>query len=137
MAALQKPFILVIEDNKADIFLIREALGNANIDAELHVVTDGEQALNFFNGVQSNPSAQRPDLVLLDINVPRYKGGTILRHLRGISCCAATKVLAVTSSDSKEDREEMEALGIDSYFCKPSEFKGFMELGGLVRKLLA
>ncbi len=68
--------------------------------------------------------------------MPRYKGGDILRKLRTGSRCKHTLVLVVTSSDSSRDRAEMDALGANGYFRKPSEFSEFMLLGQIVRDLL-
>ena len=69
--------------------------------------------------------------------MPRYKGGDILRTLRASTRCADALVLVVTSSDSARDREEMDALGANGYFRKPSDFSEFMKLGQLVGELLA
>ena len=75
--------------------------------------------------------------MLLDINMPRYKGAAILRKLRSSSRCKDALVLVVTSSDSSRDRAEMDALGANGYFRKPSEISKFMTLGQMVRELLA
>ena len=87
--------------------------------------------------MDADPEAPRPDLVLLDINLPRYKGTEVLRNLRASSRCRDALVLVVTSSDSSRDREEMDALGANGYFRKPSEYSEFMTLGQIVRDLLA
>ncbi|HEY1759853.1 MAG TPA: response regulator [Bryobacteraceae bacterium] len=129
--------ILVADDSKSDVFLIREALRRSAIEAQIHVVDDGEKAIGFFEHADADPGAPCPDLVLLDINIPRYRGGDILRHLRGSSRCAGAPVLIVTSSNSPHDRKEMESLGANGYFCKPSEFSEFMKLGPIVREMLA
>jgi DNA-binding response OmpR family regulator len=100
-------------------------------------VDDGEKTIEFFAQADADAAAPCPDLILLDINLPRYKGGEILRRLRGSSRCAGALVLIVTSSDSLRDREEMDALGANAYFRKPSEFSEFMKLGLVVRELLA
>jgi CheY-like chemotaxis protein len=126
--------VLVAEDNKADIFLIREAL--AGIDAEVHIVTDGGEALQFLARAEADPNTPCPDLVLLDINLPKHKGGDILRALRAGSRCGKAAVLIVTSSDSVRDRTEMDRLGANAYFRKPSQYAEFMKLGGIVRLLL-
>ena len=128
--------ILIAEDNKADVYLIRQALQKSGIDAQIHVADDGEKTIRFFEEVDAD-AAPCPDLVLLDINMPRYKGGDILRRLRASSRCKGAIVLIVTSSDSQRDREEMDAFGAQGYFRKPSEFSEFMKLGPLVRDLLA
>ncbi len=91
----------------------------------------------FFEQADADPAAPCPDLILLDINMPRYKGSDILRRLHGSSRCKDALVLVVTSSDSTRDREEMDALGAHGYFRKPSEFSEFMKLGQIVRDLLA
>ncbi|HLK69080.1 MAG TPA: response regulator [Bryobacteraceae bacterium] len=129
--------ILIAEDNKADVYLIRQALRKAEIDAQIHVADDGEKTVRFFEQADADAAAPSPDLILLDLNMPRYKGGDILRRLRASSRCKDALVLIVTSSDSQRDREEMNAVGAHGYFRKPSEFSEFMKLGPLVRDLLA
>jgi CheY-like chemotaxis protein len=129
--------ILIIEDNKADVALIRRALVRAGVSAELQELSDGEKAIRFFEKIDADPQAPSPTLILLDINMPRYKGGEILRRLRASTRCRNALVLVVTSSNSEHDREEMDSLGANGYFCKPSEFEEFMKLGQQVRQLLA
>jgi two-component system response regulator len=135
-SGLRPRHILIAEDNKSDVFLIREALKKFRIDAQIHVADDGEKTVRFFEQADADPAAPCPDLVLLDINLPRYKGGDILRKLRASARCKDALVLIVTSSDSQRDREDMEAFGADGYFRKPSEFSEFLKLGPLVRDLL-
>jgi len=127
--------ILIVEDNSADVFLIREALKSAKIAAVLHVVKDGEQATQFLDAADSSESLPNPSLVILDINLPRKSGGQVLRHLRRSVRSSDAIVIAVSSSRSAKDREEMKALGADGYFHKPSEYDDFMKLGVLIRDL--
>jgi len=119
------------------VFLIRQALRRSGIDAQIHLADDGEKTVRFFEHADADAAAPCPDLILLDINMPRYKGGDILRRLRASSRCKTALVLVVTSSDSQGDREEMDALGANGYFRKPSEFSEFMRLGQMVRDLLS
>jgi two-component system, chemotaxis family, response regulator Rcp1 len=135
-SGLRRWHILIAEDSKSDVFLIRQAIQKSGISAQLHVVDDGEKAVRFFEHADADATAPCPDLILLDINIPRYKGGEILRRLRASPRCANTLVLVVTSSDSQSDRHQMDALGTDGYFRKPSEFGEFMKLGHIVRELL-
>ncbi len=128
--------ILIAEDNKSDVYLIRQALKESGVDAQIHVADDGEKTIRFFEQADADAAAPCPDLILLDINMPRYKGGDILRRLRASSRCKDALVIIVTSSDSQRDREEMNAFGVQGYFRKPSEFLEFMKLGPLVRDLL-
>ena len=128
--------ILIAEDSKSDVYLIRQALQKSGIDAQIHVTDDGEKTVRFFERADADVTEPCPDLILLDINMPRYKGGDILRRLRGSGRCKDALVLVVTSSDSQRDREEMDAFGANGYFRKPSDFSEFMKLGQLVRDLL-
>jgi CheY-like chemotaxis protein len=127
--------ILVVEDSKADLFLIREAIAAAGVEAVLDVVTDGQAAVQF---LESADGATRhcPDLVLLDLNIPKKDGAEVLRHLRSNPTCKNALVVIVTSSDSTRDREAVNALGTEGYFRKPSSIAEFLKLGTLVKDLL-
>jgi CheY-like chemotaxis protein len=125
-----------VEDSKADIFLIREAIAAENIEAELHVVHDGNQAVRLIDAVDREPDALCPDLILLDLNLPRKDGTTVLRHMRGSRACRNARVLIVSSSDLASDREALESLGFDGFFRKPSDYAEFLKLGPLVKGLL-
>jgi chemotaxis family two-component system response regulator Rcp1 len=129
--------ILIAEDNAADVFLIRAAIEAARIDAEIHVVKDGEQAMKFFDQADADSSAPCPAVVLLDINLPRKPGGEVLRHMRESHRCANALVIVVSSSDSARDREDMTKLGANGYFHKPSGYIEFLKLGTMVRELLS
>jgi CheY-like chemotaxis protein len=128
--------ILIAEDSKPDVFLIRQALAKSGVKAQIYMTDDGEKTVKFLERADADPDAPCPHLILLDINMPRYKGGDILRKLRASARCKNALVLVITSSDSQRDREEMEALGANGYFRKPSEFSEFMKLGDLVREVL-
>ena|SRR5579883_2931726 len=127
--------ILVIEDNKADVFLIREAIREAQLEVELHVVHDGDKAIRFLADAGSD-GVPCPDLVILDINLPRKSGDEVLEQMRSMPKCAAAPVIVVTSSSSDQDRREMARLGADAYFSKSSEYDEFMQLGQVVSRLL-
>jgi two-component system, chemotaxis family, response regulator Rcp1 len=127
----------VAEDSEPDVLLIREALSLAEIPQDrIQVAHDGEKAIRLFEQLEDDVPPVCPDLVLLDINLPKKKGADILRRIRASTKCPATKVLIVTSSDLQRDREQMEQLGANGYFRKPSDYTAFMELGRVVRKLL-
>lgn len=132
----QRPCILIIEDNSADVFLIRAAIKAANIDADIHIVKDGEQAIRFFDNVDNDDAAPYPGLVVLDINLPRISGGEVLQHMRKSRRCNKALVIAISSSDYPRDRQNMENLGVSAYFHKPSEYEGFMKLGLIIKERL-
>lgn len=128
--------MLIVEDNEADVFLIQEAIEATKLALTLHFATDGEQAVRFFNRVDGDPALPCPALVILDINLPKKRGGEVLKHLRESYRCRKAVVIAVSSSDSARDREEMSRLGADGYFRKPSEYEEFLKLGDIVDRLL-
>jgi CheY-like chemotaxis protein len=125
--------ILVAEDNYADVILFQEALEHHEIEHELHVVPDGEAALNFVARMGTSRETPCPDLVLLDLNLPKVDGPTVLEEFRKHPECAQTPVIVVTSSDAERDRANVAALDLTTYFRKPSDFDAFMELGALVK----
>jgi CheY-like chemotaxis protein len=125
-----------VDDSKADVYLIREAIGKAHIDASLYIVHDGQQAEQYIDAADREPGELCPDLILLDLNLPKKDGTEVLRHVRGSVACGKTRVLIVSSSHSPGDRAAMRELGFDGYFPKPSSYAEFLTLGLLVRKLL-
>ena len=127
---------MIVEDNEADAFLIRRAIEGAGLNAKLQVIRDGEQAIKYFDLADSLDPAEVPDLVILDINLPKRAGAEVLRHMRNSLSCANALVIGVSTSDSVREREELTKLGAYGYFRKPSEFDEFMKLGALVKEAL-
>src|ERR1700692_1980050 len=102
---MTKLMLLLVEDNPADVFLVREALREESLNCDLEVVDDGEQAIQFFERVDAGGQAP-PDLLLLDLNVPRIGGEKVLERARKTRPCAGTLVVVITSSDSPRDRQK-------------------------------
>lgn len=125
-----------MEDSGADLFLIREAIAAAQVNASISIVNDGHQALKFIDQADAGEGAPCPDLVLLDLNLPKKDGLEVLRHMRKSAACKNAMVLVVSSSDSMSDREAVKALGFNGYFRKPSAYAEFMKLGPIIRNLL-
>jgi len=125
--------ILLAEDNLGDVLLVRQALDEHGISYDLHVARDGAQALEFIERIGSPAGVPCPNIVLLDLNLPKVDGPVVLAELRKQSQCAQTPVIVITSSDAPRDRERMAQLGITRYFKKPSDLDAFMELGAIVR----
>jgi len=129
--------ILLAEDNRGDVLLIRRALAEHGIEHELHMVHDGEAAITFLSRIGEPGGVACLDLVLLDLNLPKVNGSQILRALRSHPRCAATPVIIVSSSNASSDRARIAELGISHYFQKPSELDEFMRLGAVVRGVLS
>lgn len=126
--------ILLAEDNRGDVLLIRRALDEHQIEHHLHVVTDGEEALRFVARMGKPGQEPCPDLMLLDLNLPKVSGGEVLREFRAHPECETTPVIVITSSDSSKDHALVAALGVSRYFRKPMDFDSFMQLGAIVRE---
>jgi two-component system, chemotaxis family, response regulator Rcp1 len=129
--------ILIVEDNAADLFLIREAIETARIDADIHVAKDGEEATNFFDQADANAGAPCPGLVILDINLPKKQGTDVLQHLRKSPRCGNALVIVVSTSQSARDRQDVMKFGANVYFPKPSEYDEFLKLGDRIKDLVA
>ncbi len=127
--------ILIVEDNPSDAWVIQTAVGQEGISADYQVVVNGEQALQFIRNASENSTATIPDLLILDLNLPRCSGHEVMREWRS-SPLSSVPIVVVTSSDSPRDRE-MASSYTPYYFCKPLDFDKFMAIGGIVRDVLA
>jgi DNA-binding response OmpR family regulator len=126
---------VVAEDNVGDVFLVKEAVAAAKIDVDLYFMPDGDEVLQFF--VQIDEGVVRcPELLLLDLNLPRADGFEVLSYLRNSKQCAAMRVVVMTSSSARSDRERSASFGIDLYFTKPGSYNEFLRLGDIIRKLV-
>ena len=132
-----RPEVLLVEDNPADVELVEEALAEAALDCVLLVVRDGLQAIKLVERLNADASQRCPDVVLLDLNLPNVTGEAVLSHLRSSARWRAAKVLIISSSNAAADRERTMKLGASDYFHKPSNLEQFMKLGPRVRALLA
>jgi CheY-like chemotaxis protein len=128
--------ILLAEDNLADVLLVRKALDEYEIPHDLHVVRDGEEALAFIQHMGEPNGIPCPDVVLLDLNLPKLDGPEVLTQFRKHPQCALTPVIVISSSDAHRDRERMASLGISRYFRKPSDLDEFLRLGAIVREVV-
>jgi CheY-like chemotaxis protein len=127
--------ILLIEDNPGDIFLVERALLEHHIPHQLHVVKDGAEALAFVEHMGLPGAAPCPDVMLLDMNLPKIDGPEILTEFRKHPSCIHTPVIVLSSSDTQKDRARMEELGIARYFKKPSSLEEFLKLGSMIREV--
>lgn len=133
----RKPRILVIDDNQGDVTLFRWALKQVDFECELTVIVDGGAALDFVRKQSQRPDSDVPDLVVLDLNLPKADGREILEAMRATDTFANVPVVVWTSSNTPRDREQLNALRIDRYIVKPAELDEFAKLGGVIKQLLA
>jgi CheY-like chemotaxis protein len=133
---LHRYSIALIEDNPADAFLVQEAITNRHIPAKLVVIRDGEKAIQAIARVDADDNAVRPNLFLLDLNLPTRTGEEVLTHIRNSRRLSTTPVIVMTSSSSPKDRATAESLGASRYFCKPSDYDSFMQLGEAIEEIL-
>lgn len=124
------PFLhfLLVENNAADVFLVREAIRQANVHADVRVAVDGEQAIHMLDDF-------KPDLILLDLNLPKIDGLEFLERHRQRG---GPPVIVVTSSLRPQDRDQSLALGALDYVAKPRTVAEFLgTVGGAVKRWAA
>ena len=133
MNATAAPFsqvveILLVEDNEGDIRLTREALKEGRIRNRLNVVSDGEQALRFLRREQEFAGMPRPDLVLLDLNLPRLDGREVLAAIKKDPDLKQIPIVVLTSSRADEDLLKAYDSHANCYISKPVGFEDFMQV---------
>ena len=134
---LHKNRILLAEDNDGDVFLVRRALEKRGLLHELVLAHNGEEALSWLDHHSGDTNGEaRPDLILLDLNLPRVDGGQLLSHIRKTDSFSRTPVIVLTSSDSPKDRQMALELGANLYFRKPTDLASFMDLGRIIEETL-
>lgn len=119
--------ILLVEDNEGDILLARKAFERTKVLNALHVVRDGEAALDFLNQRGEHADAPRPDLVLLDINLPKLDGHEVLAEIKASPDLRRIPVVMLTSSDRPSDIEASYAAHANSYITKPPDLSKLAE----------
>ena len=120
--------ILLVEDSPADVRLTREALREAKVANELHTVADGVLALAFLHRRPPYENAPRPDLILLDLNLPRMDGREVLNDIKSTPDLRTIPVVVLTSSDAEEDVARSYDLHANCYVRKPVELQSFLDV---------
>lgn len=117
--------ILVIEDSVGDIKLIRRVFKSSQIKNELMIIEDGEEALNYLTDCKKS---DLPDLILLDINLPKVNGLEILEYLKKDAIRKAIPVVILTTSSSDKDIQKSYDSHVNSYVIKPLDFRDFIKI---------
>ncbi len=118
--------VLLVEDDEGDVLMTREAFEFYKIRNPLHVVTDGEQALQFVRRAGPFADAPRPGLILLDLNLPRLNGLEVLAELKQDPELLLIPVVMLTTSKAEEDILRSYKLHANAYVSKPVDFENFM-----------
>jgi CheY-like chemotaxis protein len=118
--------ILLVEDNPGDVELTRVAMKDGRVANRLHVVSDGEEALDFLYRRGAHRQAVVPDLILLDLNLPKLNGKHVLAQLKADAQLRNIPVVVLTTSAAEEDIARSYACHANSYIQKPVDFEQFM-----------
>jgi chemotaxis family two-component system response regulator Rcp1 len=129
--------ILVIEDNASDVFLLDRALKKQGLRFELIHLVSGAEALAFIRQEGAYADAAAPNLILVDLNLSKYTGEDILREIRSAGHLGGVPVCVWSSSRSRRDEALLKDLGVTQFITKPSGLDQFMEIGKVLKDLLA
>ena len=126
--------ILIVEDNRGDVLLVREALKESGVNFELSHALDGSEALNYLRKCSDSKGAF--DLVLLDLNLPKHDGWEVLKEMRSLAGeVREVPVAILSSSASPDDIKRAESLGVWKYIRKPSNLEEFLAIGQTIKGL--
>jgi len=120
--------ILLVEDSPGDVRLMREALNDARVANNLNVVTNGEEAMQYLRFEGRFCDARRPDLILLDLNLPRKDGREVLADIKNDPTLKSIPVIILTTSDSESDILKTYNLHANCYLVKPVNIDRFFDL---------
>lgn len=124
--------VLLIEDNPGDAELTRQSLAASKLTINLTVLDDGEKALAYLRKAAPYQKAERPDLLLLDLNLPKLSGGEVLREIKTDKHLKSLPVIVLTSSEEEMEISKCYAEGANCYIVKPVDFGSFMKVVSLI-----
>lgn len=124
----EKMKVLVVEDNPNDVTIIKRAMRKSEVKCELYFACDGEEALNFLYRESEFEDAPRPDLILLDLNLPKINGLEVLAKIKEDEHLRRIPVIVLTISEREEDMVKAYDSGAASYMTKPVDSKDFERL---------
>ena len=119
---------LLVEDNPGDVRLTQEALRNYKVRNNLHVVTDGEEAMAFLRREGKYPDAPRPDIIMLDLNLPKKDGREVLAEIKSDPGLKTIPVVIITSSEAEQDVIKSYNLNANCYVTKPVNLDQFIKV---------
>jgi chemotaxis family two-component system response regulator Rcp1 len=120
--------VLLVEDSPGDVRLTREALKDAKVHISLNVAADGIEAMAFLERTGTHVDAPRPDLILLDLNLPRKDGREVLKEIKESPALRSIPVVILTTSSSEADVLQSYELHANCYISKPVDLDGFLKV---------
>jgi CheY-like chemotaxis protein len=120
--------VLLVEDDPGDVLLIREAFADHKVGNGLSVVSDGVEAMKYVRGEGEYAGRERPDLILLDLNLPRKSGDEVLAEIKGDPELSTIPVVVLTTSQSQEDVLRSYKNHANAFITKPVDFDRFGEI---------
>jgi CheY-like chemotaxis protein len=120
--------VLLVEDDPGDVLMTREAFQDYKVHNQLHVVNDGEQAMAFLRQEGEYAGRPRPDLVLLDLNLPRMDGRQVLQAIKSDPDLSSIPVVVLTTSEAEDDVLRSYSLHANAYVTKPVDFERFIDV---------
>lgn len=129
----KKAIILLVEDNPADIRLMLEILKEGHIPTDFHVVTDGEEAIAFLRNEEGYESKPRPEIIFLDLNLPKKDGREVLKEIKADPELKRIPVIVMTTSGAKEDIESAYDNHANCFITKPVDLQDFMKVAETLR----
>lgn len=119
--------ILLVEDSPPDVLMTREALDQSTLLNNLHVVEDGQEAMDFLRNTGKHQNAPRPHIILLDLNMPRKSGREVLAEAKADPGLRLIPIVVLTTSTAEADVLDAYGLHANSYVTKPVEFENFVQ----------
>ncbi len=120
--------VLLVEDSRGDVRLTKEALKDAKVHVNLHVATNGVEAMAFLERLGEYSTAPRPDLILLDLNLPKKDGREVLAEIKQSPALKAIPVVILTTSAADADIQSSYDLHANCYITKPVSLDGFLDV---------
>ena len=120
--------VLLIEDSPGDVRLTQEAFRAADVSIQLHVVTDGVEAMAFLHQEADHADAPRPDFILLDLNLPKMDGREVLARIKADAGLKTIPTVILTTSEAEDDIVSSYQLQANCYLSKPVQLPDFMDL---------
>ena len=128
--------LLLIEDNRADVMLVKTVLEEAGIPHQASVINTGQGALEFVKGIDPGSDVPIPDLVLLDINLPFVSGLEVLRQFRKNPTLEHVPIIVMSSSVAPKEQDCLAELRVARFFRKPNDYDEFSQLTEIIREVM-